>query len=81
MKTKYKHIEFNEVTYNSWTCFNRHYEELIGWVRYYDEWRQFVFSADSAYADFSKSCLEDIAHFLSQLNKTKGCYKSKGELK
>ena len=89
MKRKYKWIRFEEevgrgenpnysVLTGNWICINKAGEEL-GLVEYKNGWRQFVFSVSNSFAgiDFNFGCLEDIADFLKQLNKTKGCYKVK----
>ena len=75
MKTKYKHIEFGKVEAN-YECYSSD-SDYLGYTTYYRSWRQFIFEPAGDYVIFSASCLRDIAHFLDQLNKTKGCYKEK----
>lgn len=86
MKTKYKWIEFKRAEGKNdndliFSCVNTSGEKL-GVVGYKVGWRQFVFNCNTDYyyngIDFNFRCLEDIADFLKQLNKTKGCYKEKG---
>ena len=80
MKTKYKWVRFeqNPETDDEWDCINT-YDEVLGRVYYRQGWRQFIFlSIGAAYSEgneYNFRCLEDIADFLKQLNKTKGCYK------
>jgi hypothetical protein len=80
MKTEYKYIEFNEQKLKRkrdgkdvtvWFCQNRKIGTHLGWVEYYDEWKQYVFTATDNTMIFSASCLTDIAHFLKQLNDEK----------
>ena len=76
MKTKYEWIRFeaNEET-KRWECFNGD-DDILGAIWYATGWRQFSFIPDMNYdLQFNFRCLEDIADFLKQLNKTKGCYK------
>ena len=74
LKTKYKWIRFEKGHSNDWVCLNKD-EECLGIVEYNKGWRQFTFEPDSFRLIFNFRCLEDIADFLKQLNKTKGCYK------
>ena len=80
MKTKYKWIEFVQFPdgLKSWNCFNGD-DDILGEVDYCNGWRQYVFAPSEGYTStyFNFKCLEDIADFLKQLNKTKGCYKDK----
>lgn len=78
MKTKYKWIEFTYMQDMGWYCYNLSGEDELGYVEYDKGWRQFVFvRRDDVEIKFNWRCLEDIADFLKQLNKTKGCYKKK----
>ncbi len=81
MKLTYKWIKFKFYGKNKEHCECRNKEgELLGTVEYENGWRQFVFDMNYlGYAGtmFNFRCLEDIADFLKQLNKTKGCYKEK----
>lgn len=76
MKTKYKYVEFAKDFRGDWLCFNRKSEDELGWIEYRTGWRQFVINT-SPDIIFSAGCLDDISHFLGQLNKTKGCFKEK----
>ena len=81
MKTKYKWIVFELFKPSKhWLCFNKE-EDHLGDIEYNVGWRQFVFEPHIGYGStiFNFRCLEDIVDFLKQLNKTKGCYKEKGE--
>ena len=80
MKTKYKYLVFKECNdkddpEHMWQMRNRE-GELLGYVGYRTGWRQHVIDFD--WCHMSAGCLRDAAHFLDQLNKTKGCYKEKG---
>jgi hypothetical protein len=79
MKTKYKWIEFEKMSDEpeAWECRNHKSDDLLGVVEYYNSWRQFVFNPYLESLIFNFGCLEAIADFLKQLNKTKGCYKVK----
>ncbi len=69
MKTKYEHIYFEKDNDDPviWDCHNNKGYGVLGFVDYYKVWKQFVFnSADCAV--FSNDCLDDISHFLKQLN-------------
>lgn len=72
MKTKYRFIEFvpHEVWGDTWTCQNRKSGDVLGHVRYYPQWRQYVSQLYPS-AVFNNSCLRDIADFLDQLNAEK----------
>lgn len=80
MKTKYKWIRFERKKDCSeeWSVINKS-DQWLGDVYYKHEWRQWVFLVDAfvGHSYFNFRCLEDIADFLKQLNKTKGCYKGK----
>ena len=81
MKTKYKWIRFEKhvcIDIVEWLCMNKS-DQCLGAVEYDAGWRQFVFivSVWEGETKFNFRCLEDIADFLKQLNKTKGCYKEK----
>lgn len=67
MKTKYKHIHFVEVG-DAWQCRNACVQNVLCWVTYDKEWKQWVTSYTDQHAVFSISCLRDVADFLDQLN-------------
>ncbi len=69
MKTSYKFIKFEEVflAVKGWGCLNKKTGDILGIATFYPEWRQWVMDFKEA-SVFNKSCLEDIAHFLGQLN-------------
>jgi hypothetical protein len=74
-KTEYKHIEFHEHSLvrdekdvTVWICINPKHGVTLGWVEYYEDWKQNVFSAMDDTMIFSASCLEDIADFIKQLD-------------
>jgi hypothetical protein len=67
MKTIYKHIEFKQSVDNVWHCGNPKADVYLGFFEYVKEWKcyQFVPQPNTAY---TVECLEDIAHFISQLD-------------
>ena len=78
LQTKYKHIHFvhvmDKTTTSEWTCNNNSTGDLLGTVKWYSNWRQYVFIPIFLVPTvFSVSCLEDINHFIGQLEaKRKG---------
>mgnify|MGYP001567459224 CR=1 FL=1 len=72
MKTKYKYIHFTEDKDNAaWLCMNTKHSDLLGWVDYNSGWKQHVFTAAGNDIIFSASCLDDISHFMKQLDAKK----------
>ncbi len=69
MKTKYKFINFQKsiVSDATWICSNNKTYDCLGVVAYYDRWKQWVFEGRPACV-YSVSCLQDIIHFMGQLN-------------
>ncbi len=71
MKTQYKHIEFERIKPEKkrktliFICRNHNFENL-GYIEWNNGWRQYCFSPEEECV-FSKSCLEDINHFIQQL--------------
>ena len=71
LKTKYRYIEFVPTTLtDNWNCLNKKHKDELGSVFFCKPWKQFVFEFTelSDYV-FNSSCLQDITHFLDQLNK------------
>jgi len=70
MKTEYKYIKFELMEEKSktqiWWCYNKSGGDLLGEVRWYPYWRQYVFTPVTT-AVFSAGCLNDIADFIGQL--------------
>lgn len=66
MKTKYQFIHFEKVEGN-WWCHNSKSGEELGTVEFEYKWRQWVF-APTGPSIYSRGCLNDIAHFISQLS-------------
>lgn len=68
MKTHYKFIHFakHEDFDTAWWCHNNRTGGTLGMVEWYRPWKQYIFNAhdDSL---FSADCLQDIIHFMSQL--------------
>lgn len=73
MKTRYKFINFREclITKDSphpaWLCYNNKTATQLGKLEWYAPWRQYCFTVANEAIVFSKSCLEDICHFINQL--------------
>lgn len=67
MKTQYTHIDFVENLGGHWSCLNRRGRNELGRCAFYRPWKQWVFQPQPS-TEFSADCLEDIAHFLRQLN-------------
>lgn len=74
MKTKYKFIHFTKKMrlndrWDIWGCYNNKNEyDQLGKVEYYPSWKQHIFIPTDLRAVFNKSCLDDISHFINQLN-------------
>ena len=71
MKTKYKFIYFKQLENSLWACNNKSNEPL-GYVEYYPQWKQYVFSTLTPDVVFNVSCLQDIIHFIKQLGNNNG---------
>ena len=74
LKTKYKYIEFNQESnmYQDnpiWRCVNRKSKGQLCIIEYYPDWKRWVMGAVDHMNIFSRDCLEDIIHFMSQLEK------------
>ena len=68
-KTRYKYVHFQEGLYdNEYICIATKAEVLLGSIKYYAAWRQYVIEFESK-CFFNVSSLNDIAHFLKQLTK------------
>lgn len=72
MKTVYRYIRFYQgqtvKEHPIWICRDRSTAPgKLGACEYYREWKQYVFNTNPN-ADFSADCLDDISHFLKQLN-------------
>jgi len=71
MKTIYKYVYFEVIEEKPktkvWGCFTNAGHSKLGEVKYYI-WRQYCFfpTPDTV---FSTGCLDDIKHFIGQLNK------------
>ena len=77
MKTKYKYIYFEKsIEPENYHCYGNETDKIFGWIEYKEEWRKFVYQTVYGMTA-SAEILDDISHFLKQLNRTKGCYKTK----
>lgn len=65
MKTKYQFIHFEKVD-GVWWCRNNKMGDELGTIEFYHPWKQWVF-APTGPSFYSVGCLNDIAHFISQL--------------
>lgn len=68
MKLKYTYIHFEEYPDDEWVCWNNNCKDILGQVRYYSRWRQYVIEFEEVCV-FNSRCLRDVADFLEQLNK------------
>jgi hypothetical protein len=73
MKTKYKYVYFEKTrgfirADELWECVNRRDGDILANVFWYEVWNTHVVSFARS-AVFSADCLDDISHFLNQLNK------------
>lgn len=74
LKIKYKWIRFEKKENSEeWNCINTSGQWLAD-LYYETGWRQFVAFIEKD-ARFNHQCLTDMASFLMQLNRTKGCFK------
>lgn len=71
MKTSYEHIYFEQNEVNVWHCRNNKNDKILGDTRINLRWREHIFRPRTD-AIFSASRLDDIAHFLKQLNDRNG---------
>lgn len=66
MKTRYKHIHFEDDGAGFYYCKNNRSNNIIGGVSYYTSWKRYVFEGVEGCV-FDTSCLQDICHFMGQL--------------
>ncbi len=72
MKTKYKYINFVQMTQkpgrktSTWVCQNNDSGSGLGVVMWYAPWRQYCFYPASG-SVFNVGCMTDIQHFIGQL--------------
>lgn len=70
MKTEFKYIYFNEISYVGRTrrfqCINKKHGSLLGMVGWWSPWRQYCFSAND-HIVLSAGCLKDITSFIEEL--------------
>jgi len=88
MTTEYKNIRFITPEFNRDThpvtllyyCVNND-DETIGMAKWHERWNQYCYF-DICFGIYTQDCLEDIADFINQLNKTKTKPSTKiGEIK
>jgi hypothetical protein len=74
MKTRYKYIHFEKdiPTAEGWVIINNRSNAVLGYLAYYKPWKQYVFSQASENIVFNKSCLQEIIHFMDQLESEAG---------
>ena len=67
MKTRYRFIHFEALTDDVWICAANRDDTILGSVDMATDWRKWVFNPTDM-RRFSEDCLQDIAHFLGQLD-------------
>jgi hypothetical protein len=68
MKTKFRHIYFEQMTRLRWLCLSRTQGSLLASLEWYSVWKQWVLVPQPDTV-FSADCLQDIITFISQLEK------------
>jgi hypothetical protein len=72
MKTEYEYLSFVRIESigktEKFMCLNKKSANQLGEVKWYGAWRQYCYFP-LVQAVYSKGCLNDIADFLTQLNK------------
>jgi len=71
IEAKYKFIHFEEGELDNhkvWNCINNSKGTLLGYL-FHGPWNGYVWTQAEANVIFSRSCLLDIADFISQLEK------------
>ena len=83
VQTEFEHIRFvrteppRGIKTKRFECRNRRAGDVLGHVRYYAQWRQYVFEPTCDLVVFNAGCLRDIAGFLEALRN--GRRRDKGE--
>ncbi len=68
MQTRYTHIHFAPYANGStWLCLTNRAGDLLGTVELYQPWQEHCFYPEPGTL-YSAGCLDDVAHFLRQLN-------------
>lgn len=68
MKTEYRYIHFVWLHIDGmWQCRNNRTDDVLGWVEWYDPWRQYIFMAAYDNTIFSADCLADIQDFIGKV--------------
>lgn len=69
MKKVYKYIKFEQDELKRWFCYNKKNDDWeMAEITYKTQWNQWVVEFRVGYI-FNNTCLNDISHFLTQLNK------------
>ena len=74
MQTEYKYLKFvllgHKPRTDVWGCFGTGgTSDMLGTVEWYGRWRQYcLFNDGDVGCVFSGDCLDDISHFLKQVN-------------
>ena len=68
--TEFEYIRFEEIIKpdrktSTWIIFNKRFETILGTIRWWSHWRQYVFFPQES-TIFSVGCLKDIQTFISQ---------------
>lgn len=68
--TDFEFIRFEQVGDTGkttvWRCVNKRYDTILGAIRWFGSWRQYVF-LPAINTFFSSGCLKDIQEFINQL--------------
>ena len=66
----YKMPEPPGTKYKMWEIHSKRGDDLLGWIQYYEPWKEFVFSPETS-TIFSTGCLQDIITFIDQIKDDK----------
>ena len=74
LKTEYRFIKFEQESnmYQAnpiWRCKNKKQNTQLGIIEYYNHWNQWVFGYIDHQIIFNSDCMDEILHFLKQLNR------------
>jgi hypothetical protein len=60
----------DEIGEKAWEIHSKRGDDLLGWIQYYEPWKQFVLSPETG-TIFSTGCLQDIITFIDQIKDDK----------
>jgi len=67
MQTKYKYIHFETENKDIWTCLTKD-DYILAEIYFHKQWKEFTVIFNQR-ATFNAGCLNDIVHFVGQLNR------------